>query len=1191
MLLAAPSSSEDARGLKIHLLGDFQITVNARPIQQHEWRFRRARGLVQLLALSPGYKEDIDKIVDKLWPETEYEPALNRLHRTLHQARHTLEPELENGAASAYLRWEENRLILRSPGTLWVDVTAFKAKCAEARRTRDPDVYTAALDLYTGDLLPHDGYEAWDDSWITSHREELRALHFQIMEELAQVYQARGEMRQVIAVLERLVTHDPLREDAQRELMRLYAVSGQRYLALRHYQRLLEKFQEEEIQPEAATAALYEDIRAERVAMDPRLALRLEITAPQPAPIAALDAAQTNLPTHQTPFIGRRQELEEVQRLLSTSRLLTLTGTGGCGKTRLAEEAARAALAAYPDGVWLVELAAMVDQRLIPSTIAAALGIQEQPGQDPLETLKSALQGKHLLLLLDNCEQLLSACAALAAALLQACPQLAILTTSRHPLRVQRETVWRVPSLRVPDPTHLPPFEALLTFDAIALFLDRANAARPVLPLTSQNATAIVHICHRLDGIPLAIELAARRVNSVSVEQIAARLDDRFVVLEPGNRGLISRHQTLRAAIDWSHDLLTAKEQIVFRRLSVFAGGWMLEEAEQVCAGEPIEPREIVGLLAELVDQSLIVAAPDQEKIRYHFLEVIRQYSAEQCQAADEQERLRERHAACYRQLAETAEPRLTKEDQKVWLERLETEHDNIQAALRWGCAQGVADPALFITAALFHFWHRRSHLSEGLAWHKEALALKVDSSHEARKARAKVLNGAGIFVYLLGDLSQSAAWYEEALALFRSLKEKPGIESVLNNWGMVKQYQGQLEQALAMYQEALAIDREIEDRRRMATTLNNLGTLLKDQGRYREATPLTEESLALFREVGDTSSAAGMLNNVALLLLAQGDFARATALFQESLDRLRQQHNFLGSIEPLYNLGVVAQRQGQYEQALVLLKEALALSEELHDGWSRATILHLLGVCAYGQGAYQRAEELYQESLALQRELEYKQAVATVLVSLGTLRCTQRRLQEARASYEEGLRLFREVHDLAGITTALEGLADLAVEEGDPAQAARLFAAAAVQREATGAVLPLCDRPRYEQQLAQSQVMMGAVAWRQVWEDGQAISLDSLLTELLGAGSSATAAGVSAAAQPDDRQTELLSKRERQIVSLLTEELTNREIAARLAIAPRTVDTHVTNILAKLGLRSRAQVTAWARTHQLNAPEDAAST
>src|SRR5262245_42819181 len=427
-------------------------------------------------------------------------------------------------------------------------------------------------------------------------------------------------------------------------------------------------------------------------------------------PLKSLDALPNNLPRQLTRFIGREQAIVEVKRLLASSALLTLTGSGGCGKSRLALQVGADLLEEYADSVWLVELAALSDPERVPQTVATALGVRELPGRPLIQTLIDSLCPKQLLLLLDNCEHLLSACTQLTERLLQACPQVRVLASSREALGLLGEQSYRVPSLSLPDPRQLPPWERLPEFEAVQLFTDRAVLSQASFAVTEANAAAVVAVCRRLDGIPLAIELAAARVKALPVEKLNERLDDMFRLLTGGSRTALPRQQTLRALIDWSYDLLSPPERALLRRLSVFAGGWTLEAAEAVCVGDGIEGWEVLDLLTSLVEKSLVLYEEGEGEGRYRLLETVRQYARDRLLEAGESEAAREQHCDWFLALAEEAEPQLWRE--VAWVERLEREHDNLRTALEW-CAASSPETGLRLAGALHWFWHIRGHFTE----------------------------------------------------------------------------------------------------------------------------------------------------------------------------------------------------------------------------------------------------------------------------------------------------------------------------------------------------------------------------------------------------------------------------------------------------------------------------------------------
>jgi non-specific serine/threonine protein kinase len=622
-------------------------------------------------------------------------------------------------------------------------------------------------------------------------------------------------------------------------------------------------------------------------------------------------------------------------------------------------------LDSFADRVWLVDLAPLADPRLLPQVAASALHVHELPGRPPAEPLAEFLRHKHLLLVLDNCEHLVDACAELASALLRSCPDLRILATSREPLGITGETAWGVPSLGVPDPGLVPPVDQLTQCEAVRLFVERATAALPTFSLTERNAPAVAQICHRLDGIPLALELAAARVRLLSAEQLAARLGDRFGLLTGGSRTALPRRQTLRATVDWSYDLLPEAERRVFDRLSVFAGGWSLEAAEAVRAGDGVDAGAVLDLLGRLVDKSLVLAEEQDGAVRHRLLDTLRQYGRECLAMSGGPEAVQRRHSAFFLALAEQAEPELAGAQQGVWLARLEQEHDNLRAVLQWTIERREAELGLRLAGALSQFWSTHGHLSEGRRWLEGLLAV-AGNSGAALAVRAKAVSGAGLLAEDQSDYHRGAALWEKGLALFRDLGDKLGTAWSLLHLQGTARIQGEYGRAEALLGEALALFRDVGDKLGTAWSLYNVGLTALSRGEYGRVDAPLEESLALFRDLGDKGGTAWSLGILGLAATHQGEHSRATTLLEESLALFRDLGNKQGSAWSLGGLGLAATHQGEYCRAKALLDESLALFREVADKRAMTRGMEQLATVACAQGEPERAARLFGAAQAL---------------------------------------------------------------------------------------------------------------------------------------------------------------------------------------------------------------------------------
>jgi len=644
--------------------------------------------------------------------------------------------------------------------------------------------------------------------------------------------------------------------------------------------------------------------------------------------------ARTNLPAPRTPLIGRAREAAALRALIlqDQTRLVTLTGVGGCGKTRLALQVAADLQAALPGGAWLAELAPITDPGVVPQAVAAALGIQDTSAAPLVDTLLTWLGRQPLLLVLDNCEHLVDACAELAERLLSSCPSLRLLATSREPLQVAGERQWRVPALAAPELDEAVALAELAAYPAVQLFVVRAQAVAPGFRLTEANAATIGQVCARLEGLPLALELAAARARVLAIEQILDRLDDALRLLTGGGRAAPTRQQTMRAALDWSYSLLTPAEQAVFERLAVFAGGCDLEAAEAACIGADLPPDEVLDVLSRLVDKSLLLVEERTATARYRLLEPVRQYALARLKDSGGLELVRAAHAAHYRALADRAAPALRGPAQVAWLNRLEGERDNLRAALHYAASSGEVESALRLAVALAPFWDAHGHLSEGRRWLDTLLASPLAAAVPAT-LRARTLLAGGRLAQWQTDLEAAAVLLEECLALARPLHDRPLIAEALVYLGAVRRRQGSLASSVLLLEQSLALYGDADDPWGVALALTTLAVTIRFQGDAARSATLLEESLELFRQVGDVRWIAITLTMLGYALLRQGGPDRAGRLILEGLAGHRAVGDRAFLIFGLLDMAAVYAAQGQPRRAARMLGAMAALCETLGVG------------------------------------------------------------------------------------------------------------------------------------------------------------------------------------------------------------------------------------------------------------------
>lgn len=762
---------------------------------------------------------------------------------------------------------------------------------------------------------------------------------------------------------------------------------------------------------------------------------------------------KTNLPIPLTSFIGREKEIESIQKRLSRHRLVTLIGVGGIGKTRLSQQVASQLLSNYPNGVWLVELASLNNSALITQSIASMFGIpQTANSNELLETLIQFLHAKTILLILDNCEHLLDACAELADKLLKSCPNLKILATSRQALGIIGEALYRVPSLTIPEVHRIETIEKLNDYESMRLFDERAQLVQIDFALTKENASSVVQICARLDGIPLAIELAAVRIQTLSAEQIAKQLDQCFHVLTGGSRTALPKHQTLQASIDWSWQLLDHSEQTLLRRLSVFAGGFRLETVEQVCTGDSIELRQVAEILSQLVQKSLVVQSQGSgRQERFFLLETIHQYAREKLLEAGEAEQLRNRHLDFFLRWAEHAGPRLRGSEQLEWFSKIEAEHDNLRVALEWSLTQAeYGEASLRLAGALFLFWDRSGSTSEGRAWLARALA--NPGSPRAGAARARALYADGFLAHHQSDATAKAL-FEESVNLWRALGPhgKTGLAYALAALGESMRWRGDPAMARSLEGEAIALFREQGERWGLADALSHLGLAIRDLGDFELARSFVNESIALWRDLGE--------------------------LFE------------LGMSTRL--LGLVALRQGDYEVARLHFADYLAINKKLGKQGAVAWALLDMGEATLNLGQRVQAKSYVEESFSIFRETNQKYGIALCLYFSGLLAGLEGDNEQAATFFEQGLVLAHTTGPIWYRADILMGLSGVAASNREARRAARLLGAADSQLEAGASYWNAAESLYIERTTASAVDQLGEAVFEEAYAEGRAMTFE----------------------------------------------------------------------------------------------------
>jgi predicted ATPase/DNA-binding SARP family transcriptional activator len=920
-----------ARGwglLELRLLGDMQVTVGGAVITVVPGRQRL---LLARLALAEGRFVQVAQLIDDLWEDRPPDSATNALQVYVSALRKLLGPGAVRTRGRSYAL----------DGAAVIDTAKFRREITAALSAASPagaSAASGALERALGRWTGRPCQDLDDVGFVLAARAGLTDLYLSGMEVWAAARIAQGAGREVVPELRNLAGDHPFREGIHAQLIVALAASGRQVEALAAYEDVRIALAEEfGVDPGGALQAAHAAVLRNELPIP-----RPEVSAGRPVP-----RALSNLPVALTSFVGRESEAAEIRESLAGARLVTLTGPGGCGKTRLAINVAGALQERYPDGIWLVELGARTDTDGVQQAVALALGVSEAPADALAATLMEHLRDRDMLVILDNCEHLAWACADLSASILANCPGVRIMATSRTPLGVPGEIEWVVPPLESPDLRRIPPLGRLGEYASVRLFVDRASAVLAGFALTESNAAAVAAICARLAGIPLALELAAARVRALSVTQIAARLDEQLALLSDTARHGPARQRTLRHTMDWSFDLLTSREQVLFARLSVFAGSFSLEAAEEMAADDG----DGLDLFSRLVVHSLVAVERDEDFTRYRLLEPLRHYAAQRLADRGESEDIGAWHAAYYLRMAEEAEGNLGGgSGQAAWFRLLEREWDNLLAALRELDERLDMPGVARLVSALWRFFLIQGSLREGRRLLEQALA----HASVAGSVRARALRTCGIFMHELSDYEQAAQRYAESLELFRSAGAQKDAAGVLAN----------------------------------------LGLLAANQSQFGRAAQLMEESLQIRRALNDVLEIALSLDNLGMLALEQGDMPKARGLLEESVEMFRQGHDKMGESVALNNLSRIAMRQGDWDGAVALNRQGLELNRELGGQWSTTYCLQVLGEIAAGKaqmaeaagllGAAAMLREYTGEVLSAADETEHQKLLAMIQAALG---------------------------------------------------------------------------------------------------------------------------------------------------------------------------------------------------------------
>ncbi len=996
--------------LRVVLLGDFQVWVGDRSVEPSVWRLSKARDLIKLLALSRGWRKQRDEVLDLLWPDRDMDAAANNLYQVLHAARRAIDSA--GGDGRALLSLEAETLVLCPGGGLSVDVEEFESAARHALVSQTRLDYETALNLYPGELLPDDRYS----DWAIGRREILHRLNLDLMRGLANALEDSGEANAAADLLRQILVEDPTNESAHRELMRLYAKAGERSAAARQYDVLERVLQDElGVAPDKTSQSLRDEIAMGRL-------LPVEPGA------SSRSRPATNIGAPLSSFVGREKELRELGEALSSGRTVTLVGPGGCGKTRLAVEAGRRHLDDFSGGVFLVELAPVARADEVSAELMRALDVRRGPDRTAVEAVADRIAEDEVLLILDNCEHVADGVAVAMANLLESCPGLTVLATSREPIRVPGEIVRRVSSLRVPDPTDLPPADEMYRFDAITLFRERVQAVQPDFEVSEENMTEVAQVCFRLDGMPLALELAAARVPTLSVADVAKNLDDRLGLLVDGARTALSRQRTLKATVDWSFDLLSEPEQSLFLRLSVFNGPFDLEAAQSIAQSDI--QGEIASLLSRLAEKSMVAITADGQ-FRYRLLETMREYGLDSLRHQGALRETRDSHAEWLLRLSESG-GMTDASDRAELVARLSAVRDELGPAVDHLLA---TSPSLAVRLAsrLWPYWLWLAHLGEGL----ELIERVLEHASGPSADRADLLLAASAVAFRWKGFEEMERFAALSAAEATALADDSRVGRALLLAAIGPFDRDEFEIAGALFKQARDLARGVDDDALEVSAYLCLAMLATFRLDYDEAGAFLDRAETLL----STLETPGVFDIYTLGAWAPTR-RRGETLYMwcETFVSLEDGIGRHASASVAVARANIERLSGRLDQVASLLDAALRHYEEVGDESGQALALSWRGQLDFESGDLDAAEHHLMRSLNSRRRIGHLRGVVASLISIVRVLADRGRLDEAASYLEEATELCRQRADRIGLALVGTERAQAALAGGDAESAVSLL-------------------------------------------------------------------------------------------------------------------------------------------------------